>query len=182
MSVYLYSYYNINTVIFIIFSDHSVQSEQFCLMATTWACKFIWWLPAIQINNIQMRHPSYFSQWTHTNTHTQMHVDASSLSMRPLLQRVMLALIHWPAGEKTHKEQSIHHWHAALCPVFLPANPVRDGKPDPARFLRRATLIVMYHSQATKCSLRLTQLIGWYTQGNSSGTKNICLPPQKESF
>lgn len=139
----------------------SVQSEQFSLMVTIRACKFVWWLPVltlclqseiwfnrIQRNNNQMKHPSYLSQWTHTNSHTDAH--ASSLSMRPLLKRVMPAVIHWPAGERTHKEQSIHHWHGALCPMFLPANPVRDGKPDPARFLTKAALIVILHSQTTQ--------------------------------
>ena len=63
--------------------------------------------------------------------HKQTCTDArrsSSLFIRPLSQRVMPALIHWPAGERTHKELSIYHWHVALCPMFLPANPVRDRK------------------------------------------------------
>lgn len=49
---------------------------------------------------------SIFSSVNKHINFTQTHIDASSLPMRPLLQRVMPTLIHWPAGH-TKSNQSI---------------------------------------------------------------------------
>lgn len=56
----------------------------------------------------------------------------------------MPTFVHLPAVVKTHKEQSIIHGCGTVHPMLTPANPVVNGKPDPDRFLNKATILSVH--------------------------------------